>query len=516
MLWALEGLAWDEQYLVRVCVILGELACRDPGGQWGNRPSHSLVTILMPWFPQTLASADKREVGVRTLLNECPDVAWDLLLRLLPSPYQVSDESYKPIWRKTIPDDWEKGVTEQEYRQQVSSYAELAVDAAGQSPVRLSALIERFDALPKPAFDRLLQVLASRAVSELSEEQRLPIWDHLVRFINRHRHFSEEERALSDELIARIKCVRCVREQLAPKDPFNLYQHLFTVSDLDPHEEGEEDNDWEAWQNKLDARREKAISEIFQQGSVEGVIQFAEAVSSPELVGYALGVMTDSLIERTLLPRFLNSENDKHRALANGFVLRRYRLKGCEWCDGIDKSSWTPEQTGRFLACLPFAKGTWGRASEWLREGEGEYWSRAGAHVYQADDGLTLAIDKLMEHDRPFAAISCMGRLKRRFAGRPIDTRQCVQALLAALSSKEPGYAQDAYCVVELIKLLQADSSVDRDELFKVEWAYLPLLGHHGDAMPRLLESRLASDPKFFCDAIQMLYRSKNEEPPSK
>lgn len=34
--------------------------------------------------------------------------------------------------------------------------------------------------------------------------------------------------------------------------------------------------------------------------------------------------------------------------------------------------------------------------------------------------------------------------------------------------------------------------------------------------MPRLLENRLASDPKFFCDAIQMLYRSKSEEPPSK
>lgn len=512
LLWALEGLAWDEQYLVRVCVVLGELARRDPGGQRCNRPSHSLVTILMPWFPQTLASADKREVAVRTLLNECPDVAWELLLRLLPSPYQVSDESYKPIWR-TIPDDWEKGVTEQEYRQQVSSYAGLAVDAAGQSPVRLSALIERFDALPEPAFDRLLQVLASRTVSELSEGQQLPIWDHLGKFINRHRRLPEVERVLSDESIA---CIERVREQLAPKDPFNLYQHLFTGFDLDPHEEGEEDDDWEAWQNKLDTRREKAIAEIFQQGSVEGVIQFAEAVSSPELVGYALGVMTESLIERTLLPRFLDSENDKHRALANGFVLRCYYLKGWEWCDGIDKSGWAPEQTGRFLACLPFDKGTWEHASEWLREDEGEYWSRAGAHVYQADDGLTLAIDKLVEHGRPFAAISCMGKLKMWFAGRPIDTRQCVQALLTALSSKEPDYARDAYCVVELIKLLQADPSVDRDELFKVEWAYLPLLEHHGDAMPRLLESRLANDPKFFCDAIQMLDQSKDEASPPK
>ena len=35
---ALEGLAWDEQFLVRVCVALGELARLDPGGQSANRP----------------------------------------------------------------------------------------------------------------------------------------------------------------------------------------------------------------------------------------------------------------------------------------------------------------------------------------------------------------------------------------------------------------------------------------------------------------------------------------------
>jgi hypothetical protein len=36
LLWALEGLAWDEKYIVRVCVILGELSSHDPGGKWAN------------------------------------------------------------------------------------------------------------------------------------------------------------------------------------------------------------------------------------------------------------------------------------------------------------------------------------------------------------------------------------------------------------------------------------------------------------------------------------------------
>jgi hypothetical protein len=39
LLWALEGLAWAEEHLVRVAVILAELASHDPGGNWANRPA---------------------------------------------------------------------------------------------------------------------------------------------------------------------------------------------------------------------------------------------------------------------------------------------------------------------------------------------------------------------------------------------------------------------------------------------------------------------------------------------
>ena len=156
LLWALEGLAWEEQYLVRVCDALGELASHDPGGQWANHPSNSLRTILLPWLPQTLASVDKRKVAVQTLLKEWPDIAWSLIIKLLPGQHQTTSVSHKPSWRKTIPDDWEKGVTHDEYWQQASFYAELAVAAAGQDTVRLSTLIDHFHNLPKPAFDQLI------------------------------------------------------------------------------------------------------------------------------------------------------------------------------------------------------------------------------------------------------------------------------------------------------------------------------------------------------------------------
>ncbi|TFH65985.1 MAG: hypothetical protein E4G91_00390, partial [Candidatus Zixiibacteriota bacterium] len=104
LLWALETLAWDNEYLVRVVVDLGRLAARDPGGSYANRPGNSISTILLPWHPQTCATVPKRLAAVETLMKELPDVAWRLLLDLLPRPHQVSMGSRKPAWREIIPD----------------------------------------------------------------------------------------------------------------------------------------------------------------------------------------------------------------------------------------------------------------------------------------------------------------------------------------------------------------------------------------------------------------------------
>ncbi len=508
LLWALEGLAWDEQYLVRVCVTLAELISHDPGGQWTNRPSNSLATILLPWLPQTLASVDKRTVAVQTILNEWPDIAWNLIIQLLPGQHQTSSGSHKPSWRKTIPNDWEEGVTHQEYWQETSFYAELAVAAAGQDTARLSALIDHFDSLPEPAFDQFLQALASQRISELPEEQRLSVWNHLTKFTNKHRRFSLAKCALPEELLTRIEYVA---RQLAPANPFNLYQHLFTDRDFDLYEEND---DWEEQREKLGARRETAILEIFQQDGVAGILRFAESVSSPGQVGNALGVIADDVFERALLPHLLDSADKKRKALVSGFIWRRYHFKGWEWCDKLNKSDWTPEQVGQFLACLPFTKATWDRASEWLQAYESEYWTRTDANAYQAEGDLAVAVEKLIEHGRPHAAINCLDRM--RHAKQPIDSNQCVRALLAALSSSEPSDAMDGYHIVELIKFLQAEPEVNQDDLFRVEWAYVPLLHCHRGAAPQLLESRLANQPEFFCEVIRLIYRSKKEEQPSR
>ena len=508
LLSALEGVAWDNQYLVRVCVVLGELASHDPGGQWINRPSNSLATILLPWFPQTVAPIEKRKVAVETLLNEWPVIAWNVILHLLPGQNETSSGSHKPRWRKTIPDDWKEGVTNQDYRQQVSYYAELAVAVAGHKIERLTTLIDIFDNLPRTAFNKLVEVLTSQPITKLPEEHRQSLWDHLTKFTKKHRRFSDAKWAMREDSITRIEQVA---EQLAPTNPFNLHQHLFTDRDFDLFDET---GDREEQRDRLDTRRVEAISEIFQQNGVEGVIRFAEFVVSPGKVGHAFGVFADDFMEQALLPQFLDTPDNKREALVRGFIWRRYQVKDWEWCDNIDKSSWTSTQVGQFLACLPFTKEAWDRASKWLQENEAEYWTRTGANAYQTDSDLSIAIEKLIKHGRPHAAINCLDRMLHE--QQTIDTDQCLRALIGALSSSEPTYTMEEYQIIELIMFLQADPFVSQDDLFRVEWAYLPLFDRYSGTAPITLESRLAKNPEFFCEVIRLIYRSEKKDQPLK
>ena len=506
LLWALETLAWDAEYLTRVVVILGELAARDPGGSWANRPANSLTAILLPWLPQTCAPVTKRQAAVATLLNEFPDVAWKLLLNALPRSHQMSSGSRKPAWREMIPDDWSRGVTHREYWEQIAAYAELAISAAKQDLPKLAELIDRLDDLPPPARDQLLAHLRSDTVVSMPQANRLRLWTELVDLVSKHRKFADAKWAMKSKAVNEIAAVA---EGLAPDAPYYRHQRLFSERDFDLYDEK---GNYEKQRKELEDRRQKAINEVSTAGGVEAVLEFAKAVESPWRVGVAVGMIAANDVEEEILPALLESETKSLAQFAGGFVWGRFRVRELEWVDDIDTSQWTPSQQGQLLAYLPFTPDTWKRATRLLEEDESPYWSKTNANPYQAEEGLEWAVDRLVQYGRVHAAIRCLEKL--RHDKQPLDSHQAIRVLQAVLHSSEGARAMDVHAIVEVIKALQDDPDTNSADLFQVEWAFLPLLDRHHGASPKLLEQRLADDPAFFCEVIRTVFRSKKEERP--
>jgi hypothetical protein len=503
LLWALENLAWDEKYLVRVTVILGNLDSRDPGGNWGNRPSHSLTTIFLPWMPQTIAPPEKRIVAVKTLIKEFHKVAWNLLLSLLPTSHQVSSGSHKPTWRKIIPEDWKKGVSKEEYWDQVSSYANLAVEMAKNDLAKLREIIDNLDNLTEPAIEKLLVYLQSSEIINLNEEERTPIWKSLFELVIKHKKFKDTDWALNIELVEKIERVVNI---LSPQKPQNLYNRLFAERDFNLFEES---GNWEEQEKKLKEKRTNAIQEIIKHDGLQEVLRFAEIVDSPRIVGYSLGFIDNSNIDSMILPDLLNTENNKLLLLTGGFVWGRYQYKKWDWVDHLNTSNWSNTQILNFLLLLPFSKETWERVETLLCDNEDKYWQKIDFNPYQAENNLDFAIDKLLKNNRPIATVKCIHA--NLHLKKTLDNTKAIKALLSTINSTEPVDSMGGFDIIEIIKALQNDPETDQDELFNIEWAYLPLLtGPTKRAVPKILEQKVASDPDFFCELIRAIYRSKN------
>ncbi|MEK7990762.1 MAG: hypothetical protein VSS52_007120 [Thiotrichaceae bacterium] len=503
ILWALEGLAWDDKYIVRACILLAELSYQSLDNKKENRAFESLSHILLPWLHQTTASIEKRKVVVKTVCEEFPEIGWKLLINLLPDNNGISSYTHKPILRNVISEYWEKNVTPTEYWEQISSYTELAIKIAENDIDKLSELIKYLDDLPEVSFHNLLGALKSDAILSLPESEKLNLWETLIRFITRHRRL-DSKGGLSRELLSSIEEVA---DKLVPSEPFNLYQYLFTGFDFDLYENNSSIQEQE---RQFDKRRQDAISELLDQGRVELVIEFANTVKSPMQVGSALGTINNiNHDDAALLRAHLKSENQSLYTFITSYVTGRYNSKGWEWVDSLDKTDWTQEQICHFLCCLPFGYETWERVEKWLKDKQDIYWSQVYVNPYQARKYLEDAINKLLQYKRPYAAIDCLYELY--VTKQEINLKQCIKALTSALSSKEPSHLLEIHHVVELIKILQESSEVEAKDMFTIEVNYLNLLinQEHYGVSPKFLESSIANDPEFFCTLIQMVYHSE-------
>jgi len=504
VLWALETLAWDEQYLSSITVILGELATIDPGGSWANRPINSLITIFLPWSPQTISSIEKRKAAIKALKQEQPKICWALIIKLLPNQTQTSFGSRKPVWRNTIPKDWEKGVTTKEYWEQVDFYAELAVKLSKTNYTMLQELLEYLNNIPKNPFNDILTYLATDKIINLDETKRTPIWSKLIKFILKHRKFSDTKWALPSKVINKIEIIA---NKLAPKDPLNMYKRLFNTRG--GYDLFEEKGDWKEQQKKVLEKRVYAVKEIVSMHNISALVDFSQTVGSPWDLGFSLGHYLDDSIDRYLLPKYLNNKQLNIQQFLDGFIKGRFDSQEWDWFDSINLEKWDIEEIALILKYHPFAYETWKRVETYIKKDENLYWRNVQVNPYRSDDKLNYAIDKLLAYDRSIEAITCLHyQLSNK---RELDWKQVIQALDNALGLNESLNQIDSYQITELIKAMQISKEINPDDLFRVEWMYLPLLGKENNAEPKLLENKLASEPAFFCEIIRLAFRSNKD-----
>jgi hypothetical protein len=501
LLWALEVLAWHQDYLSRVALSLARMVRFPLPQNMANNALNSLRSIFLTWLPQTLASVEQRLAAVKKVTEEYPDVGWKLLLAILPEGHQTGSYNPKPVWRNWFDKEWTGEVTRHEMMKQVVNYADLAVKCAVENVHRLDELVERWDHLPREAVDEMLKFLTDPAFKQRPEKERFVVWERLVNEVQKHRRYAKSDWAMPEEELKRLEAVAAAIE---PESATIRNQRLF--DDYDAH--FFESDDYETERAKLSKIREDAVREIMAPAGPQAIIDVARRVKMPAELGEALGRIGDDATDSFLLPIYLLDADRRIVNLVRGYVWARYFKVGARWAETYEVAGWSFEQKATFFAFLPFHAAVWRRAEQILGPETSNYWKQIYPNAFQARDDLQEAVQKAIEYKRGDIAVSGINCL--RFNKQPFPISLALAAVKALLANYEKGPHIEQHELLEAIKLLQQSNQIDIEELSWIEFQSLNLLDRFSGAAPVVLEKRLANDPKFFHTMVTRAFRSEN------
>jgi hypothetical protein len=525
ILWALERMAWNESYLPRVTIALGDLASVDPGGSLRNRPTNSLLEIYMPWHVQTTASAENRLRAIDALHEKHPDCAWDLCKALLPDNHSMVGQTDEPKWRDWKPKNYKASVSVGGYWDFIEELIDRLLKWAEPSGKYWSDLIESYTTIrnkhPELA-ERMLSAFKTLGTIITNDDDRSTLSNTLRKILTLHRNYPDSEWSMESEDLEQFESIHC---DLLPTSLQKQYAWLF---DSWPELPKEDDMSYEKGYENLQNRRKEAVDKIMAVDKYEGLLKFATIVERPDEVGYALGGLSiESSLETKLLKTTLGilSENKDDTALTQfgtGYARSRYCLSGDEWLMTVlanKEVEWNAIKYANLALALPKTKQIWNRLCEWGNEAEKLYWTKWNIHGI-VDDDVKEAINKLLIYERPYAALYLAGHYvrtarKTEKQSVPLIPDDTLIRLLEETAKhdpqKESGYASNlSYCIEEILNVLESHD-LQESKLAKLEWMWLPVL-EHGKRGLKTLQKGLASNPSLFIDVLKMIYRSDNEE----
>ena len=507
LLWALEILAWSPSYVARTSELLAKLARLDPGGRWANRPFNSLVSIFRLWIPQTYATLEQRSRVLALLRKNEPDIAWRLMIAILPGGYDVATPSPHPRWRDFSVERAEV-ITYELMGNGASQIAGWLLEDVRVNCMRWKQLIEVFPNLPPESRKSAMKLLVDAAPTLKEGSDSLNIWDALRVLLHHHRGFPDAKWALPAD---QLEPVEKAYDAMTPADTVDRITWLFAKPAADLPSPAP--NDWQADERKSDELRRAAMQELLYAKDVAGILRLASKSGLPALVGVAVVESDgDEKIKDQVLFDALKRTDSASGNFAVGMIHGFCKRDGETWplCFlGRDDVKHLPNDAiSRVLLLMPPSTAVWDYAAGLGGEVERAYWSRIGMPGVGNDrETVEFIIGKLLAVGRARDAATLAA-----YRGKELAS-EIVAKILSKAAKEQPqqpgdsnGQSMFLFSVEELLQRLDKASDISGDELARLEWTYLPML-EHSRRPPVVLHKVLATNPEFFAEVVRSVYR---------
>lgn len=505
LLWALERIAWSDEYFPRAIDLLARLAELDPGGSWGNRPAESLRERFLYWIRASEASDEQRLATLGRLIDRYPRIGWKVLLRVCPMGHQWSSISgSEAMWRT-----WGHGVsrapTPSECADYVQSLSTLAISQVVDDAWRWAGLVEKLPGFAKDRLEEALADLEARLPTLASHEDCAKLWEALRNVIHQHRGFPDTKWAMEP---AHVEKFAHIYDALTPSDKFECYGWLFVSW---PHLPDGDRTDRDAYKDRIQAERQAALEDIISEGGVDSISDFATNVPNPTEVGKQISeVIADPQVRLKLLIRWLSCNNEQMLQCAGSLCWIERRDGGMQRLEEIlqaaKAANFKPDRIARIFHSIPPQPETWDRLEQEEKSVQDDYWGGIrniwGISSDDADH-VNRAVRSMLQRGNAIAAA-------RLLAHGTADLDAYVltlEALPTALNdyfkehSKSP---LNSYDIAQLFGHLD-HSAAEPQTIARLEIPFIEFLDL--DRPHFALHDEVVSDPGVFSDLVTWSFR---------
>ena len=523
---ALEVIAWSPEHLSAVVDVLARVDELDSDGQEElqfsgrdlNRPLESLASILCSWMPYTSADTETRLATIRMLRRNHGDVAWKLMLSMLPSGHEIQVSRALPQYR-----DWrpkEPIVTPTELADVTTSVAEMLIEDVSDDLKRWVDLIEHIGDLPTDLFATAISVLDELAASGPDEAFKCGVWPALQELTESHREFHDANWALPQRSVERLEQVR---DLLRPAEPAVAFGHLFSsgllyidgVSAADGHE---------TYQAALWPKQMEAVETVLSDGSLSAVLDFAASVDQPRRVGVALGKCDPSL--DVMMLGVMEAAAEPVTQVALGYFDHRFASLGWNgFSQLLATHSASAQVAADVLRAPPPIEKPWTRVDAFGAEVATEYWARVTYYDLGLPDELSQLLkvcSRLREAGRIGLAVEVLAlgssahKVEAEFADAAAD---CLEQWVEHISDDAGHPQMTLHVIATLFKSLDEHrDGLGAGRVAVLEWQYHPFLRRGREFNSPNLYRGMTRDPDLFVQLVEMTFKpagaSGEERPP--
>ena len=517
ILWALERLAWNPQFLMRVVLILARLSEKEIDDNWTNKPINSLSAVFRSWLPQTAAPLDDRIKALEALCGRFPDIGWQVCIQQFERGRQLGHFNDRPCWRNDAAAGYR--VTSREQAKFERKALELALYWPAHDKRTLGDLVERLDAMS-------------------DEKDRSMVWNRIDEWSQTAT--DEKERAALREKIRRVVLTRRgvlhglevdqrdrareIGEKLASPDPVRRHAWLFAAAWVEhsADERDEADLDFEKREERIDGLRTEAMREIWSARGFHGILALLTDGDGVTVGWYASRCAADPQATTEVLQTCLSTGaecTEKLDDFMQGFLSSLDEDTLSTVLSTLAETA-AVDQVVRLFRCAPFRDRTWRLLDRQDGHVRDTYWRTVLPAMARFTESETSeVVDRLVDAERPRAAFFAV-----RFDWDKVETSR-LKRLLSAIATvdTEPAgqYQIDAYYLSTALNALGGRPGVTVDEMAQLEFAcsdaLLSLRGARRDAhgIPNL-ERRISESPGLFVRALALVFERNGDgqDPP--